>query len=373
LSPTLAKRLGVRAAAPSDYPQIGPLPLLESENRTVTEFLLSLVFGLHLLAVDLAMAGPLLAVWLQWRAARYGEPATDALARRLAGWSLAALAVGIGLGLAALVLLPAGEAPRYRRAIGLLDARRWWFLAGELLFYFVVAGAYVGLWRRMARWPLCHRALAVVAATDLIYHFPPLFAVVSTISLQPKLWDAPLDHARYWQLLLEGETISRVVHHWLAALAVGAVGAMLLSVGRSRAAPAGGATAAFNSTPGPVRRTGPTQAAARIALAASATQFLVGVWVLVMTPPVVQRQLLGEDMLSTVLFGISLLAALGLLHLLTVVALGDASRGAVLRAAGLMSLAVLLMVAMFHRARHCAFVEMTQPTPQANAPLSATN
>ena len=174
----------------------------------MNELLLSFVFGLHLLAVDLAMAGPLLAVWLEWRAARNGEPATDSLARGLAGWSLAALAVGIGLGLLALALVPTGDTLPYRRAIGLLDARRWWFVGGELLFYFIAAGAYVGFWRQMKNWPNCHRALAVVAATDLIYHFPPLFAVVSTLSLRPQLWGGPLDHKLYWQLLLDGETIS---------------------------------------------------------------------------------------------------------------------------------------------------------------------
>ena len=31
------------------------------------ELLLSLLLGIHLLAVDVAMAGPLLAVWLRWR------------------------------------------------------------------------------------------------------------------------------------------------------------------------------------------------------------------------------------------------------------------------------------------------------------------
>ena len=368
------------------------------------EIFLSLVFGLHLLAVDLAMAGPLVAVWLQWRAARQRNPALDQLARRLAGWSLTAAAVGIALGVAALALVPSGEALPYRRAIGLLDARRWWFLASELLFYFITAGAYVGLWRRMSSWPLCHRALAVVAATDLIYHFPPLFAVVSTISLQPKLWDAPLDHSRYWQVLLEGETISRVVHHWLAALAVGAVGAMLLSIRRTAAhsfspLPVAGEGPDFGElsrtgvrgtepavphphpSPLPSREREQTHAAeepnpaaqsgcrgaARIALLATLMQLLVGVWVLLTTPPVVQQQLLGEDMLSTILFGVSLLAALGLLHHLAVVALGDASRGAVLRSAALLLMTILLMVAMFHRARLCAFRQITQTTPQASA------
>ncbi len=243
-------------------------------------------------------------------------------------------ALGVALGIIALLLVPQAEAGPYTRALGRLPATRWWFVAAEVAFYFVTLGAYFFLWRRMEQWPIVHGALAVFAATDLIYHFPPLFAVVSTLSLRPNLWDAPLDHALYWRLLLEGDTLSRVVHYWLAAWAVGAVGVMVLSLRLE-----------VGADPDGIRWRG-----ARISLFVSLAQLPVGVWVVCALPPVVQSQLLGEDMRSTVLFGASIVAALGLLHHLAMVALGDLRRGATLRAAGLMVATVLLMVAALHRA-----------------------
>jgi hypothetical protein len=319
----------------------------------MVELLLSLVFGIHLLAVDIAMAGPLLAVWLRWRARRGSatlagarDLSVDLLGRRMAAWSLASAALGVALGIVALLLVPQAEAAPYSRALGRLTATRWWFVAAEVVFYFVTLGAYFLLWRRMDRWPILHGALAVVAATDLIYHFPPLFAVVSTLSLRPNLWGVPLDHALYWRLLLEGDTLSRVVHDWLAAWAVGGVAVMLLSL-RSEA----------GADPVGVRWRG-----ARISLVVSLVQLPVGVWVVCQLPPVVQSQLLGEDMGSTVLFGASIVAALGLMHHLAMVALGDSRRGATVRAAGLTVATVLLMVAALHRARQQVFHQMPVPT-----------
>ena len=63
-----------------------------------------------------------------------------------------------------------------------------------------------------------------------MYHFPPLFAVVSTLSGRPDLWGKSLDTRQfYWSLALDGETLSRVVHHWLAAIAVAAMIGLLLA------------------------------------------------------------------------------------------------------------------------------------------------
>jgi hypothetical protein len=87
---------------------------------------------------------------------------------------------------------------------------------------------------------------------------------------------------------------------------------------------------------------------------ATTAQILVGVWVLFELPPAMQNQVLGEDLTATALFGASIVAALGLMHHLSVVALGDVSRRVVGRAALLIVLVVLLMVATLHRARQRA-------------------
>ena len=117
--------------------------------------------------------------------------------------------------------------------------------------------------------------LAVFAATDLIYHFPPLFAVVSTLSLRPNLWDAPLDHALYWRLLLEGDTLCGVMHYLAGRLGHPfAIGVMVLTL-RS-----GGG--------GWLRSGWDPLAGARISLFVSLAQLPVGVWVVPELPLVVR-------------------------------------------------------------------------------------
>jgi hypothetical protein len=327
------------------------------------ELLMIAVLGVHLLLVDLAMAGPLLAVGLQWRARRRGDSAASPLARRLAACSMASAAIGIGLGLAALVLAPHTESDQYRRALGQIPASRWWFVVGELAFYFVCMAAYVGPWRRLERWPRSHAVLAILAGTDLMYHFPPLFSVISTLSMRPNYWDKPLDHALYWKLLLEGQTLAMVLHHWLAAISVGAMGVVVLNGGRAARGPIGDSTSPL--APLPQREAGklcsrtPASAAtskwgARIALVATLLQLPVGISVLMAMPAALENPLLGDDWVSTVLFGMSVVLALGLMHHLAMLALGDNRRGAVIRSAGMMAATILLMTATLQRARHRA-------------------
>lgn len=314
------------------------------------------ILGVHFIAVDLAMAGPLVAVGLQWRARRRGDAAAGAAARRLAAWSIGATALGILLGLAALLLTPHVESEPYRQAIGQLPASRWWFVAGELAFYFICMAAYVGPWRRMERWPRWHAMLAILAGTDLMYHFPPLFSAVSTLSMQPQYWHEPLNHALFWKLLLEGQTLAMVAHHWLAGISVAAITALLLHK------PA--AAMAMPGEPQSSAGLATSKWAARIALTATALQIPVGIGVLTAMPSAVENPLLGDDWLATALFGISIVLALGLLHHLAMLALGGARRAAVVRSAALMAATILLMTATLQRARHRA----EQPAAAVDAP-----
>ena len=307
------------------------------------------VLAVHLLLVDLAMAGPLVAVGLQWRARHKGDAAAGPLARRLAGWSMAAAAVGIGLGLAALALTPHVESEAYRQALAKIPASRWWFVGGELAFYFVCMAAYVGPWQWFQRRPRWHALLAILAGTDLMYHFPPLFSVISTLSMRPNDWHEPLNHALYWKLLLEGQTLTMVLHHWLAGISVAAMAAVVLNMANaSKISPA----VASPDAPAPGVAT--SKSAARIALVATLLQLPVGIGVLLSLPTALENPLLGDDWISTVLFGLSVVLALGLLHHLAMIALGEVRRGAILRTAAIMAATILLMTATLQRARHIA-------------------
>ena len=351
------------------------------------EILLSLVLGVHLLLVDVAMFGPLMAVWLRWRSSRLRSAevnetsSLDQLARRVACWSLAAAVTGVILGVVALLLVPHAESGAYNQAIAKLPAARWWFVAGEVVFYLVTLGAYLLLWRALQRRPVVHSLLAIVAATDLIYHFPRCSRWSPASALQPKLLELLLDHALHWRLLLDPDTLSRVVHYWLAAWAVSASATMVLASrclrmqttpelatsSDVRASDDSPAAKTKNSALADVRRR-----AARIALAVSLVQLPVGVWVVCELPGVVQTQLLGEDALATILFDSSIVLALGLLHHLAMIALGESRHAAAVRAGALMVATVLLMVAALHRARHQAFGQQSPLPALPGAPKNST-
>src|SRR5437868_6416134 len=143
------------------------------------QWTLIVLVAVHLLAVNLASAGPLVSAWIEWRAHRREMPAFDLAARTLAGWSMWAAVIGWGVGLA-LVRLMLWDASAVR-ATSLffvsvefmsVPASRWWFAAGEVLFYFVCLLSYVIVWRQLSRWRWLHILLAAAAGTNFLYHFP---------------------------------------------------------------------------------------------------------------------------------------------------------------------------------------------------------
>ena len=345
--------------------------------------LLTAIFGVHLLAVDLAMAGPLIAIWLEWRESRHQDLAAGAVGQRLIVWSLAATALGIGLGLLALVLLPGGDADPYRRTIAGLPALRWWFIAIELTFSLVAMGAYWWLWKHTLRrrsWQrLLHRLLAAAASTNFMYHFPPLFVVIATLSLRGQPWTE--DRSRFRQMLLEGDVLSRVVHHWLAAVAVAAAVAMLIAqhnatVYQAWEKLAPGSTAKLIGMLRYLRNEQITRSdnwqsfvaqlnslvrgAARIGLTVTMLQIPAGIWLLLAMPEALQSQLLGENLLATGLFGVSMIFAFSLMHHLTMVVLGAPGPAVVRRAAVLLAATVVLMAAALQFAQQPIFDQIKQ-------------
>lgn len=324
-----------------------------------------IVLAIHLVAVDLAMAGPLVAIGLQWRARRRGDGEASNLARRLGLWSIGGAVLGIALGFVTLLLAPHVESAAYRQALAKIPAARWWFVAAELVFYLVCMVAYVGLWRRMQHRPVWHALLAVLAATDLMYHFPPLFAVVSSLSVRPQLSPLPLDHALFWRVLLMPQTLAMVLHHWLAGISVAAMTAVLLNM-----VPTPGHWPAAN---GASPQVATSKWAGRVALAATLSQLAVGIWLLLAVPAGMQNALLGEDWLATGLFAVAVILALGLMHHLAMIALGDVRRGAIIRAAAMMFATILTMTGTLQRARHlaerpAAATQLTRPSSLARAP-----
>ncbi len=335
----------------------------------MSDLLLIAIFACHLLAVDVAAAGPLMAIWLEWRETRRGDLLAGEIGRQLAIGSLAAAVIGVGLGLLTAFVLPQLEPPEYRQALGRVTPYLWWSVVGELAFYFGCIAAYVLLWKRWQAHRFWHRALAVLASTNVLYHFPTLFTIISALSMRPQPAELPLDAPLFRRMLVQGEVVSRVVHHWLASLAVAAVVAMWMAArgkgqgARDKGHGADGETAQDSATT-------IVKQAARIALLATTAQVAIGIWVLLTLPVAMENLVLGEDWLATTMFGASIVTALGLMHHLSVIALGDVSRRKVSVTTLLMVLTVFLMAATLHRARQRALepVKMSEVVPRGSTP-----
>jgi hypothetical protein len=294
----------------------------------VIEAILVALLAAHLLAVNLAMAGPLVAVWIEWWGTRSAQSLATQTAHAVARISLTAALLGMALGVLLLGIRWQLDDRAYFSAVAIIPRSRLWFALAELVFYVACMTAYLGLWNRWAAHRVWHRLLAAAAALNLLMHFPALFTIVSVASTRPLLWGEVLDRAGYWRLLLDGEVASRVVHVWLAALVVAGIALMSL---------------ALRTAAGHAAASGIVQRGAWLALAAALLQIPIGLWATIELPDASQQQLLGHNWLATALFLSSLLLALHLMHTLATLALGDGERKLVHRSAAVVCTLMLAM------------------------------
>jgi len=314
------------------------------------ELLLVAAFTAHLVAVNVAAAGPLFCVALEWRGMRRGDSDIMAIARRFAVLSLSGFAVGVFFGAVLLAILWYVE-PSYWAAIRRVPEHRWWFFIGEIVFYLVCMVAYVWLWNRVVgthviasrpRGRLWHPLLAIMAATNVLYHFPPFFTMISLMKTRPELAKATLDRSLYVTLFTHAETLSRVAHHWLSSITTAGVALMLLASPRHR-----------ELQPEAEQRSSDWSAtfAARVALLATALQLPTGLWLLFASPAQAQSQLLGGQISTTLLFATAIFAMVLLLQSLATAALGDSSRSTAVKSAALLLVVLLLMSYVLHHTR----------------------
>ncbi len=299
---------------------------------------LIMLLAFHLLAVDLAMAGPLVSVWLEWRAVRNGEASFDSAARALARASTWGLAGGIAMGAGLLAVRWWRDDANYLAAVSDLPRSRLWFAGAELLFYFACMGVYVGLWQRLRKHRLVHRALAVAAATNLLVHFPALFVIISVLSARGGLIDRPLTSAGFRALLVDPEVISRVAHVVVAAFAVAGGAVMAYGMQWARNGAHSAATAQL------------VRGGATLALVATVVQLPLGVWLAMALPEQARAPILGGDPVVTGLFLVALAASLALMHYLAAVAMGEPDNNRIRSALTALLVVVLMMVATRYHA-----------------------
>ncbi len=281
----------------------------------------AVLMGTHLAAMNVASAGPLVCAWAVQRG---GEGALR-LARRVAAGSLGALALGSALGGG--LLLEAREG--LRAALARFPASAYWFAGAELVFSAACLAGLLLLMRGGRRRPVWVRLVALASVTNLLYHFPPLMAIIGKLAGDAR-WaaDAMIERRALLRLAARPEVLALWLHFVLASITGAAVFALWPARGE---APNGPDDDRVMSR------------LAGAALAASLLQLPVGAWVLLASRARTQEALLGDDATATACFALGVLLAVGLLQSLAAVTFGDAAP-ATRRRVGWLFLAVAVMM-----------------------------
>ncbi len=315
--------------------------------------MLLLIPALHLLCVSVGTSGPLVCLWLEWREGRGSELAGH-VGRRLALSSLALLIVGILLGF---LLGWFVWSPQLRQALVLLNSRITYGLV-ELAFSLILmatqviwwhAGSKSSAWQRWAR-----MGLLLLAGTNLLYHFPFLFVILTDLAGQNLNDREPLASSEFRHAMMQGEILARTVHFWLASLAVTGVFVIgdALYGSRHRSEECTRRVATWGG---------------RIAIVPTLLQFPVGIWLLSELPQGVMRRFMGGQLLATLLLALGVAGVLWLLHQLAAVATGSTSRATLWRSVVSMLIVYFLMVGTArHVRRSSGLAERSLRPPTAN-------
>lgn len=266
-------------------------------------FLLALLATLHLIAVTVGAAGPLVNITYEWME----SPREDVRYRlnnrllRLAivAW-VAGGALGVLLGFLAWNDSLAGSLNRLSSKVhyGVI----------EYFFTLLLMVGYL-VWRNRCPAPgRVHRAVRCVvplaAGSNSIYHFPVLFAVLSELQRRGLFDGDPISAAEFrQQWLVQSMVWAKSIHVVIAGLAFCGLTLLMVSVRAGRA------------TDEPLQRTA-ALAGARLALLAVVCQVLSGFWLVTTLDSGQQKVLLGGDLLTTSIFAGGVLLAYLWMHLL---------------------------------------------------------
>jgi hypothetical protein len=288
----------------------------------------------HLLCVNVAAGGPVVCAWLEGRSGSLARQA----ARYLGLASLLALVAGGALG----VLLGWLKWTDDYQALwtGELSHKLHWGGA-EILFSLALAIAY-WLWARgrggeSVAGRAGRGAIAILSGSNLVYHFPPLFIVAGKLQQEGLTSSAKISAAEFRRLMASGETPALAVHVGLACVATAGIVLLGMALRLLRQGQSGESAQ--------VARWG-----AWWALIPTLLQIPVGLWTLATLPPLAQSAMLGGDLVASGLFLAAMAAALWLARELVSVALGEATRPAMIRAMSALVAVVALMTAMQHLA-----------------------
>jgi hypothetical protein len=291
----------------------------------------------HLLAMNLASAGPLLCAWLRFRA----DDLSATLGRRLAWSAVGGLIVGMISGGVLLVTFPGAG---LWNALSRFPASAYWFAGAELLFSLACMLAIALGWKLINRWVIV--LLAVISATNLLYHFPPLMAVIGKLASNPHFASAEvIDRAALLELIGRGEVMALSFHFGVSTIAVSAIAALYLLK-----EPTEGEREVSQ---------GVARIAARVAFVATASQIPIGVWLLMSLPGASRMALMGKSLGGSLAFIAAMVLSLIFLQRLFAAAIGDIEPKNLRAIVVLTCLIVLLMTASLRLSR------FTPPQPAA--------
>jgi len=321
----------------------------EHEVSTMIDGLRVLTLGCHLMAVNLASCGPLLCVWLDWRGAHcrrssrdsggHGVEILERTTQRLATASLIGLLVGMLLGAANAGWLYAAHRSDYLAAATRLRTRFEWGGA-ELLFSILLLALYRVWFRANSRYQgwqrWCHPLLAVTAATNLLYHFPPLFSVLAELATHNEREVLSSVEFRSW--LVRPQIVAKTAHVWGASLSVAGI-ALSYLVSSRLWIKEGGEELCIS-----IRAWG-----ARWCLLGTIAQIPTGLWLLSQLSPIQQHAALGTDPWATAFLSVSVMATFLGMNWMAQAALGRPTHRDVVRILLLVSAIILLMTATLVR------------------------
>ncbi len=304
--------------------------------------LVGLLIG-HLLLMQLAGAGPLACMILEWSGGR-ASPA-DRVTRAHVGKNLAkncvfAIIAGSLLALMMVWMATATGQRDYSSVIERFYSRVWWG-GWELVTYLVAMLIYWLGWDRLSQSTAgrCfHRFVAIFAVTNLLYHFPPLLTVmVDAMNSTDAVPSGPITSAEFRGLIFQTPVLAKTLHFGFASLAI--VGAWLMGhVGVD-------STIIEHSEDGEVAYVaGPPRLGGLLATIAIAMQLLIGLWLVVLAPATEQAAIMGKDSIAAAcLFG-GILLSLVALNQSAAVAMGEGKLWQARMAAATIGITVVLMI-----------------------------
>jgi len=178
----------------------------------------------HLMLMNFALAAPFFAIWIDSKATAQNSDALHRFGRYIGWMSLGALIAGIVVGVLQGTLIWLSGESSYFAAIQSLWDSKIVFGIIELVFSILCMAGYLIWWKvakRVAMWQrIASRLLAILAATNLLYHFPTLFTIIGLIARGEVDVAEEVSSADFRVLLLQGEVIWLTLHVWLASVAV---------------------------------------------------------------------------------------------------------------------------------------------------------